>query len=543
MSEQTGQSITTRIRHGIVHLAGAAGLAAPVVWLATAGLQVAQSEPGHSLVSRPERLFGATGSPLAGPLVIATVFWVWLWARLVDGSMFRAEHRKVRWLTLPLAALAGTAASGIVILGPSGPYAYQVSQGRGLAAIALLCLMPLTLIVAGAAIGRRGPAIAWLAAGVAVVMVCVTAWATAWSMRSGAPQPQLLAVMPVEGLAVLWAAAVGRWLPETPEAEPFTVKVGRHLPSLPVPGRKASAFLALIAVVGVVAVSGEYFRSVAPAIAAQLTGRTQVNTIRVGEIDRTYRVYRPSHTIDRPGLVIVLHGSFGGALQVESSTGFDSQADRLGWIAVYPDGVLDGWDTIPGASVRSHPGADDVAFISALIDRLAASDNLDPDRVFVTGISRGASMSYRLGCEISGRVAAVAPVSGNMAMADGSAAEFPCDPVAPVSVLAIHGTADGTIPIAGGRADVAYAPMSDVIDRWRALDACTGSGAVSTDGSSTTTSWVCQGGSAVQTRIVTGGRHAWPGAVAPPYGTSVAADDFDASRLIADFFAAHPRVP
>jgi poly(3-hydroxybutyrate) depolymerase len=65
---------------------------------------------------------------------------------------------------------------------------------------------------------------------------------------------------------------------------------------------------------------------------------------------------------------------------------------------------------------------------------------------------------------------------------------------------------------------------------------------VSVEGSSTTTTWACQGGSVVETRIVTGGAHAWPGAAAAPYGTSVSADAFDASRLIADFFAAHPRV-
>ena len=120
-----------------------------------------------------------------------------------------------------------------------------------------------------------------------------------------------------------------------------------------------------------------------------------------------------------------------------------------------------------------HPGADDVAFISATIDRLEAGDGVDPDRVYVTGLSRGAMMTYRLGCELSGRVAAIAPVSGNMATADGSA-DVPCTLDRPVSVLAIHGTADGTIPIAGGKTDIIFSPLADVIARWRALDSCTG---------------------------------------------------------------------
>jgi polyhydroxybutyrate depolymerase len=180
-----------------------------------------------------------------------------------------------------------------------------------------------------------------------------------------------------------------------------------------------------------------------------------------------------------------------------------------------------------------------VAFISALIDRLEATDAADPDRVYVTGLSRGAMMTYRLGCELSDRVAAIAPVSGNMATADGSA-DVPCTLARPVSVLAIHGTADGTIPIAGGTVDITFSPLIDVIARWRDLDSCTGAQAVAVDGASTTTSWACRGGSAVEMRVVGGGWHTWPVRSSSP--TPSNPDDFDASRLIADFFMAHPRI-
>ena len=108
--------------------------------------------------------------------------------------------------------------------------------------------------------------------------------------------------------------------------------------------------------------------------------------------------------------------------------------------------MLDGWDAFgSGPSWGLHPGADDVAFIAATIDRLESTAGIDPDRVYVTGLSRGAMMSYRLGCELSARVAAIAPVSGNMATADGSA-YVACSLARPVSVFAIHGTADGMIP-------------------------------------------------------------------------------------------------
>jgi len=280
----------------------------------------------------------------------------------------------------------------------------------------------------------------------------------------------------------------------------------------------------MVAVVAMAAVP--FVQSFAPVVMAQLSGRTQVERIHADMVDRTYRVYRPARELARPGLVIVLHGSFGGGFQMESMTSFDDQADRLGWIAVYPDGVADGWDAFgSGPTWGKHPGADDVAFIRALIDHFKATDAVDPDRVYVTGLSRGGMMTYRLGCELSATVAAIAPVSGNMATASGSA-DVPCELAEPVSVLAVHGTADATIPIAGGKVDILFSPMADVIARWRSLDGCNGSPTSTVDGVATMTVWSCVSGSTVSTRILAGGCHCWPG---------------DVSALIADFFVAHPR--
>ena len=79
-----------------------------------------------------------------------------------------------------------------------------------------------------------------------------------------------------------------------------------------------------------------------------------------------------------------------------------------------------------------------------------------------------------------------------------------------------------------------------MIARWRALDDCGEAQAVTVDGASTTTSWACRDGSTVAMRVVEGGWLAWPSRSASP--TPSNPDDFDASRLIADFFVAHPRV-
>jgi polyhydroxybutyrate depolymerase len=354
-------------------------------------------------------------------------------------------------------------------------------------------------------------------------MVSIALWAATWAARSGASQPQLLAVEPVEGLAAAWSALVGVWL----LGRPASLAAGLRSPAIPTPGRKSAVGLALVLIIGVVGASGSVANSFGPTITAQMTGSTRVETISADTVVRTYRVHRPATLAASPGLVVVLHGSFGGGFQAETTTGFDLEADRLGWIAVYPEGVADGWDAFgSGSTWGYHPGADDVGFIREMIYVFLGRDHVDPDRIYITGHSRGGMMTYRLGCELPNLVAAIAPVSGNMATATGSA-DVPCAPTNPISVLATHGTADGTIPIAGGKVDIIFSPLADVIARWRSLDGCAEASTVTVTGATTTTTWACAGGTNVATRIQAGGCHCWTG---------------DDSRAIADFFLAHPRV-
>jgi polyhydroxybutyrate depolymerase len=517
-----GSALENPARHPrLVRAASIAGLLVPFVWAAVAAMELAHSNIGHSLISRPERFFSDSAWHWPLVLIVAAM----AAAQLATGLALLGEARPLRRLSGGVGlvfGLAVTARLAMALLLPSDAHGYTVSALAALAANILLTGLPTAVLFAAFLVRRRAPGLAWLSAGIGIAMVSIALWAMVWATRSGASQPQLLAVEPVEGLAALWSAAVGVWL----LGRPASVASGLHSSAIPSPGRKSAIALALVLVVGVVGASASFVNSFGPTIAAQLTGSTRVETIPADTVDRTYRVHRPA-TLAHPGLVIVLHGSFGGGFQAETTTGFDVEADRLGWIVVYPDGVADGWDAFgSGPTWGKHPGADDVAFMRGLIDRFKSTDGVDPDRVYVTGHSRGGMMTYRLGCELAGLVAAIAPVSGNMATAGGSA-DVPCAPTNPVSVLAIHGTADGTIPIAGGKVDIIFSPMADVIARWRSLNNCAGTSTVTVDGANTTTTWSCAGDSTVQTRIQAGGCHCW---------TS------DDSRAIADFFVAHPRV-
>jgi polyhydroxybutyrate depolymerase len=540
------QARNAAVNPRLITAAGLAGLLGPVLWGLMYGLEIWQGVLSHSLVTRPERLFGGPESRWYGILLPACAVLMALQLAVVCGLLLRSDRRLLARLAVAVAAVAAAGRLGVTLFVPADPHLYEVSPARGAAAFALLALMPAAVVLVGLAGASKARAFGWLSGLTAVAMIWVAAGWTIWSMRVSALQPQLWAVEPVQGLAAAWCALAGLWLLGAPNAVRSRLsprlRGGIRLPMLPfiLPQGTPAAALALVAVLGTVSISAPYLSSVRPTIEAQLSGRTRVESIHADQIDRTMRVYRPTNPLPKPGLVFILHGTYGDGFQMENMTGFDVQADRLGWIVVYPDGVVDGWDAFgSGPSWGHHPGADDVAFISGAIDRLEATDAVDPDRVYVAGLSRGGMMTYRLGCELSDRVAAIAPVSGNMAAADGSV-NVPCNPTRPVSVLAIHGTADGTIPINGGKVDILFSPLADVIARWRSMDGCSGDGTASVDGASTTTSWDCRSGSTVAMRIVTGGWHWWPARSASP--TPQFADDFDASRLIADFFVAHPRV-
>lgn len=78
---------------------------------------------------------------------------------------------------------------------------------------------------------------------------------------------------------------------------------------------------------------------------------------------------------------------------------------------------------------------DDVAFIRSLIGKLKEELNVDGDRIYVTGISNGGMMAYKLGCELSDQIAAIAPIDGCLYSTQKPLAS-------PVSVIAFHGKQD-----------------------------------------------------------------------------------------------------
>jgi polyhydroxybutyrate depolymerase len=244
---------------------------------------------------------------------------------------------------------------------------------------------------------------------------------------------------------------------------------------------------------------------------------------------REYRVFRPDSLPAKAPLVLMLHGGFGSAEQAERAYGWDELAQREHVLIAYPDGVDRAWNV--GGDCCGNPGrtgVDDVAFIKAVVAQIIELVPIDAARVYATGMSNGAMMSYRLACDTK-LFAAIAPVAGTVL---GS-----CESTAPISVLHIHGLADPRVPFDGskgqGVGQIDGPPVPDIIARARANAACAPP-VESTVDTVTTSIATCPDARAVELITIAGAGHEWPGS------TRTRSTPLDATQVIWQFFAAHP---
>jgi polyhydroxybutyrate depolymerase len=276
----------------------------------------------------------------------------------------------------------------------------------------------------------------------------------------------------------------------------------------------------------------------------------------VGARDRGYRLHVPPR-LDREQpvpLVLVFHGGGGDPAGTERLTRFSELADREGFLVVYPEGVGRNWND---GRENPYSGAfrdaiDDVAFVAALLDSLAAEFRIDLRRVYATGISNGAIFSHFLAANLSSRIAAIAPVAGSIAVPFD--ARF--GPAQPVSVLIINGTEDPLLPyqgggVAGGRRGRVIA-VEEGARKWAGADGCTMApesrslaDAEPGDGCRVLSyTWNgCRSGTQVVLYRLDGAGHTWPGGAQylPDFIIGKVCKDIDGAAEIWKFFKAHPK--
>jgi polyhydroxybutyrate depolymerase len=194
---------------------------------------------------------------------------------------------------------------------------------------------------------------------------------------------------------------------------------------------------------------------------------------------RSYRLHiPPSYEDETPmPLVLVLHGSGVGAnsLSMKIYSEMDKKGDKEGFIVVYPNGEL-----LRLSRYLNHPIArlldlyylirasrewnrwddnnvDDVGYIRDLIKHLELNLNVNSSRIYITGFSGGAMMTYRLGAELSDQIAAIAPVAGSIGglgfeteKNDTLPPYIISKPINPIPVITFHGIQDKSVPYEGG---------------------------------------------------------------------------------------------
>ena len=271
-------------------------------------------------------------------------------------------------------------------------------------------------------------------------------------------------------------------------------------------------------------------------------GGTSVWSIEHDDHVRTFRVHVPaslSRTHPAP-LVVMMHGGFGSGKQAEQSYGWDDLADQQGFIVAYPDGLHRAWNA--GSGCCGKPGrddTDDVGFITAMVTQLQSTLDIDPARIYATGMSNGAILSYRLACETD-MFAAIGAVAGNQLVT--------CANAKPVSVMEIHGAADLMVPLDGsvgaGVAHIDGPPVADTIAFWRQIDMC-GEPTTTVDDAVTTATATCADNRSVVLITIDGAGHQWPDSAKIRMGRLLHVDQpstaLNATNTLWQFFSTHSK--
>jgi polyhydroxybutyrate depolymerase len=137
----------------------------------------------------------------------------------------------------------------------------------------------------------------------------------------------------------------------------------------------------------------------------------------LGYRTRNYRVHVPvsyQNTIPT-ALVLYFHGFGGTASQADRISGFTLFSEKHNILVAYGQGLPEGEGGAPfwASAGPIDYGIDDLHYVSLMLDDLQNKLCVDTRRIFVTGFSNGGGMSGYIACSLAGRIAAVAPVSGN----------------------------------------------------------------------------------------------------------------------------------
>lgn len=260
------------------------------------------------------------------------------------------------------------------------------------------------------------------------------------------------------------------------------------------------------------------------------------SSITVNGQSRTFTYYDPIETGPKK-LVFVLHGTTQTGAGIAEISLMHTLVDEQ-TIVCYPDGIGGAWSVgLFGGSTT-----DDVAFLDALIDLFLEQFNADPSRIYSCGFSAGGYLSYRMACESTHCMAAVASVAGVMVQSVANA----CVPPHGVPVMHFHGTSDFVVSYNGSA--LSGMSVNDVIAKWTNINGCNADAEITempdidpADGCVVTKYAYtnCSDAHEVILFKIDGGGHMWPDTDVLLSGLGTIPRDINASQEIVQFFNVH----
>lgn len=183
-----------------------------------------------------------------------------------------------------------------------------------------------------------------------------------------------------------------------------------------------------------------------------------------GGLPRQYRLHvPPGYDGSTPvPLVVDMHGLSSNSTQQSAISGMRAVADAEGFLVAYPDGWRNAWNA---KLCCGNPDVDDVGFIRAVVAAVAAEANVDPGRIYATGLSNGGAMTHRLACDAADLFAAAAPMAFPLAYRPAPG----CQPSRSIPVLTVMGLTDELIRYDGG-----FGTAVDTFAHWTQVNGCLG---------------------------------------------------------------------
>ncbi len=265
-------------------------------------------------------------------------------------------------------------------------------------------------------------------------------------------------------------------------------------------------------------------------------------SIDVDGTKRTFTLFMPKdvNAEDKRPVVFVLHGALGNGESARWNCEMNGEAEKRKLLLIYPDAMgLHTWNVGACCGIKWRD-TKDVEFISSLINYVESHLDADPNRIYVSGMSNGGMMAYRLGVELSDKIAAISPVEGSMDFGWG-------EPKEPVSVIAFHGKRDHVVRYDGKPGHWLFvrvnAPsVTQNVHYWVQRDHCSEPPIKeSHDGFEKELYRNGDRGTEVCLYSIAKGTHTWPGGKRDRFFHPIRSKELSASEVMCDFFLSHPK--